>query len=169
MVLSLFRKREANPAAALYASVVEAARQPGWYRDAGVPDTIDGRYCVLSTLLAITDLRLGEGGETAARLSPRLTEMLVDDLDVQLRESGLGDPTLGKTVRGLINGLSGRIARWREALNDGGDWNPVIAASLYRGVTPNEAQLETARSLLADWHGRLERTGEEAMQDGIAA
>jgi cytochrome b pre-mRNA-processing protein 3 len=167
MVLSLFRKREANPATALYASAVEAARQPGWYRDAGVPDTIDGRYCVLATLIAIADLRIGNGGEAVAVLSPRLTEMFVDDLDVQLRESGLGDPTLGKTVRSLINGLSGRIAQWRAAL-DSEDWAAAIRASLYREEAPTEEQLVAARTLVAAWKERLFRTADMALCEGVA-
>ena len=166
MALSLFRKREVNPAAALYASVVEAARRPGWYREAEVPDTIDGRYCVLATLLAITDLRLAEGGEAVAALSPRLTEMFVDDIDVQLRESGLGDPTLGKTVRNLVTGLSGRIAQWRSALGEG-DWGGAIEASLYRGDTPGEEQMAAAKALVADWKDRLFRGGDDVIRDGV--
>ncbi|QIK97012.1 ubiquinol-cytochrome C chaperone [Sphingomonas sp. HDW15A] len=168
MVLSLFRKQEVNPATALYESVVRAARQPGWYRDAGVPDTLDGRYCVLATLLAIADIRLGAGGESAAALSPRLTELLVSDLDVQLRESGLGDPTLGKTVRNLITGLSGRIAKWRSAL-DGGDWNSAIRSSLYRGEDPEISHQGAAKILLAEWKEQLFRMSDEELAEGLAA
>ena len=166
MPFNLFRNREANPAAALYQSVVLAARRPGWYRDAGVPDTIDGRYCVLATLLALTDLRLGEGGDAARALSPRLTELFVDDLDVQLRESGLGDPTLGKTVRNLVTGLSGRIGQWRTAL-DGNDWESAIQSSLYREQAPGDAQAEAAKRLVAKWEDRLSRTVDEALGEGV--
>jgi cytochrome b pre-mRNA-processing protein 3 len=168
MPFTLFRKREVNRAGALYESAVQAARQPDWYRDAGVPDTMDGRYCVLATLLALTDLRLAGGGEAVGALSPRLTEMFVDDLDIQLRESGLGDPTLGKTVRNLVTGLSGRIAQWRTAL-EGGDWSPAIRSSLYRDRAPGEAQAETARRLLAEWNGRLNSTSDEALEKGVRA
>ena len=166
MALSLFRKREANPAEAIYHTVVQETRRPEWYRDADVPDTIDGRYCVLATLLALTDLRLGQGGDTAASLSPRLTELFVADLDIQLRESGLGDPTLGKTVRNLVTGLSGRIARWREVSINSGDRLPVIRASLYRDSNVGEAPLCVADGLIADWQERLARSGDEALRDG---
>ena len=168
MPFTLFRKRESNPAAALYQSVVREARRSDWYRDAGVPDTIDGRYCVLATLLAITDLRLGEGTDAARGLSPRLTELLVDDLDVQLRESGLGDPTLGKTVRNLVTGLSGRIAQWRTALKSD-DWTTAIRSSLYRDQNPGDVQAATAKRLVADWQHRLSRTGDESFGEGVAA
>ncbi len=166
MALSLFHKRQANPAETLYHAVIHAARRPEWYRDADVPDTIDGRYCVLATLLALTDLRLGQGSETAVSLSPRLTELFVADLDVQLRESGLGDPTLGKTVRNLVTGLSGRIARWQEVAASGGDRLSVIRASLYRDLDVGQAQLSVADGLVADWQERLVRSGDEALRDG---
>src|SRR5688572_9690440 len=113
MILSMFRTSEANPAAALYGDVVGAARQPGWFREAGVPDTIDGRYCVLATLLALTDLRLAAGGPEAQALAPRLTELFIADMDAQLCQSGMGDPTLGKTVRSMVSGVSARIDRLR--------------------------------------------------------
>ena len=168
MPFTLFRKREVNPAAALYQSVVQAARQPEWYRDAGVPDTIDGRYCVLATLLALTDLRLADGCDAARALSPRLTELFVDDLDVQLRESGLGDPTLGKTVRNLVTGLSGRIGQWRTAL-EGDGWSSTIRSSLYRDQEPDNGQADSAKRLVGEWNDRLSRTADESLGEGVGA
>lgn len=169
MVLSLFRKAEPNPAVPLYAAVVAAARSPDWYVEAGIPDSIDGRYCVLVTLLAITDVRLERGGAAAAELAPRLTELFVDDLDVQLRESGLGDPTLGKTVRGLVGGLSGRISRWRPVLDGGSDegWRAAISSSLYRDGEPDEAQEMAARRLVERWHERLAEADDEDLRRGL--
>lgn len=169
MILSLFRNTTANPAAALYAATVAAARQPGWYTAAGVPDTIDGRYCVLATLLAIADLRLADGGPAAMDLAPRLTEMFVDDMDSQLRQDGLGDPTLGKQVRGLVAGLSGRIDRWRRLFSDpDGDWAPVLRSSLYRDAEPDHAQKNAARAMIDDWRERLQRTSDEALAEGVS-
>lgn len=168
MPFNLFRKREVNPATGLYGSVVQAARQPEWYRGAAVPDTMDGRYCVLATLLAITDLRLAEGGDAARALSPRLTELFVEDLDVQLRESGLGDPTLGKTVRNLVTGLSGRVGQWRVAL-DGGDWNATIRSTLYREQSPANEELAAAEKLIVAWKERLFRVPDEDLSRGVSA
>ena len=50
--------------AELFGAVVAEARAPAWYRDGQVPDTIDGRFAVLSTVAALTIVRL----ESAARL-----------------------------------------------------------------------------------------------------
>ena len=62
-----FSRRDYAPdGAALYAAVVAEMRRPEHYRRAGVPDTMDGRFALLSTLLALADIRLGQGGACAA-------------------------------------------------------------------------------------------------------
>ena len=111
----LFRRDKLADAGPLYAAVVAEARRPAWYRDGAVVDTMDGLFAVLATLLALTDLRLGQGGEPARAVSPRLTELFVADMDAQLREAGLGDPGLGKQVRRMVGALAARIERWRLA------------------------------------------------------
>lgn len=170
MILSLLRKPKANPAAALYSAIVAAARQPGWFREAGVPDTIDGRYCVLATLLALADLRLAGGGPTAQALAPRLTEMFIDDMDAQLCQSGIGDPTLGKTVRKMVAGVSARIERWRGlAGEDGGDWRPALGFGLYRDRAPSAGEAAAAQALVEQWRERLDRASDADLAIGSLA
>lgn len=168
MILSLLRKAKANPAAGLYSAIVAAARQPGWFREAGVPDTIDGRYCVLATLLALADLRLAAGGAAAQALAPRLTEMFIDDMHAQLCQSGVGDPTLGKTVRKMVAGVSARIECWRSlAGEDGGDWRPALGFALYRDQAPSAGEAAAARALIEQWRDRLERTSDADLVTGL--
>lgn len=170
MILSLFRVSEANTAAPLYAEIVGAARQPGWYREAGVPDTLDGRYCVLATLLALADLRLAHGGAAAKALAPRLTELFIADMDAQLCQNGMGDPTLGKTVRGMVAGVSARIERLRRVLGeDGGDWRPVLGFALYRGRAPDSRQAESARAIIEQYWARLCQASDDQLGAGLPA
>ena len=58
---------KAPDAGALYGSVVGEARRPAWYREGGVEDSLDGRFAVLSSLTALTILRLEDGEELVAR------------------------------------------------------------------------------------------------------
>jgi cytochrome b pre-mRNA-processing protein 3 len=161
----LFRSDKLADSGPLYAAVVAEARRPEWYRDGGVADTMDGRFAVLATLLALTDLRLGRGGETASALAPRLTEMFVADMDAQLRETGLGDPALGKQVRLMVGALASRIDRWR-AVEDGADEAEAVRASLYRGDDPGSAAMAAAAALAGGWRERLERASDEALAQG---
>ena len=168
MILSMFHMKKASPAAPLYAEVVAAARQPDWFREAGVEDTMDGRYCVLATLLALADLRLSQGDEAAQALAPRLTELFVDDMDAQLCQSGLGDPTLGQTVRAMVAGVSARIDRLRALLDEGAsDWKPFLGFALYRGREPNGDGARVARALVEQWQSRLARASDPELGRGL--
>lgn len=167
MVLSLFRKPEPNPAAALYADLVGFARRPGWFRDGGVPDTMDGRYCVLATLLALADLRLAGAGAEAKELAPRLTELFIADMDAQLCQSGMGDPTLGKTVRAMVAGVASRIARFEGAIR-GGEWGPALRFALYRESQPAPEQEAAALAMIAAWRERLDQAGDSDLVRGPA-
>ena len=51
----LFRGLTAQPARgeALFAAVTAEARRRSWYVDGAVPDTLDGRFAVLATIMAL--------------------------------------------------------------------------------------------------------------------
>ena len=63
-IMAMLRPRGAD-AGALYDAVVAEARRPAWYREGAVADSMDGRFAVLSSLTALTILRLEDGGEDA--------------------------------------------------------------------------------------------------------
>ena len=44
-----------------------------------------------------------------------LTERFIEVMESEHRELGLGDPTLGKTVRKLVGALARRTELWRSA------------------------------------------------------
>src|SRR5690606_17616208 len=51
--------------------------------------------------------------------SVRLAEIFIDDMDGQLRQSGLRDLVVGKHVGKLMGTLGGRVGALREALPQG--------------------------------------------------
>src|SRR5690606_18880064 len=71
------------------------------------------------------------------------------DMDVNLREMGVGDLSVGKRVRRMWEAFHGR-ARAYEAALDAGD-RPALAAALQRNVwrSPTEAELPAAARLAA--------------------
>lgn len=116
----------------LYQQVVAHARQPHWYLQGGVPDSIDGRFEMVSALLALTLIRLESDPSQAAAMA-FLTEIFVDDMDAQLREFGVGDMVVGKRVGRLMGAFGGRLGAYREALADGTD-NGMLAAAIRRNL-----------------------------------
>src|SRR5688500_16036342 len=127
-----FLKSEPLPdASPLYAAIIAETRRPDWYRDAGVPDTMDGRFAVLTSLLALADIRLERGAGEAQALGPRLAEAFIGDMDAQMRQAGFGDPSLGKQVRMMVGSLASRVECWRLAVEAVEPWDEVAAKSLY--------------------------------------
>ena len=137
----------------LYNAVVGRARAEHWYLAGAVPDTVDGRFDMIATLLAVTMLRLEAepaGGDPAARLAERF----VDDMDGQLREIGIGDIIVGKHIGKMMSMLGGRLGAYRDGLA-AGDIAPALVRNLYRGVTPSEAALTHVRESVTAFHAGL--------------
>ena len=149
MLNFLFRRLTAEPArgAALFAALTAQARLPHWYVEGKVPDTLDGRFAVLSSLIALALLRLERDEDSGNPISVALTERFIEVMESEHRELGMGDPTLGRTVRKLVSILAKRTELWRSASKEEGDWIKATLESLYRGEVAQEALAHSAEAL----------------------
>lgn len=152
----LLGERPEPAEAPLYRAIVARAREPHWYLDGGVPDTVDGRFDAVATVLALVLLRL-EGDLAAAGPSARLTERFVEDMDGQLREIGMGDVVVGKHVGRMMAMLGGRLGAYREGLA-AGDLRPALIRNLYRGHAPAPDALEHVADALTAFRDALAAT-----------
>ena len=163
----LFSRRSTEPdGTAPYAAIVAETRRKEYYLGAAVPDTIDGRFAVLSSLLALTDIRLGQGDAAAKAVAPRLTERFIADMDVQMREAGFGDPSLGKQVRMMVGSLASRVERWQQVIDHGAAWDEAVVPSLYRDAPPDEAAIAAGSALLREWWQRLGDASDAELVEG---
>lgn len=131
LLKTLFR-RQPDPADALrplWHRVVALSRDPVWYSRHGMADSVQGRFDMITLVLATVLLRM-EREEALRAPSTWLTELFVADMDGQLRETGMGDPTLGKEMGKLVSVLGGRLGALREA----GDDVAAIAAVVARNA-----------------------------------
>lgn len=151
--------------AALFDAVTAEARRPTWYVEGAVPDTLDGRFAVLTTVAAILLVRLEREGAAGDIASVALTERFIKVMESEHRELGLGDPTLGKTVRKLVAMLAKRIERWRGA---DADWVEATRESLYKGDVEKDA-LQYSASALRAFAQRLEATPLAELEQGTIA
>ena len=164
----LFRGLTAGPAhgAALFDALTAEARRPHWYVEGEIPDTLDGRFAVLSTLTALALVRLEADGDAGNRMPVALTERFIEVMESEHRELGIGDPTLGRTVRKLVSMLAKRTQQWRSIGEDG--WTEPTRWSLYKNAVAGDA-LEHSADALKRFAQRLEATPLERLKPGRIA
>lgn len=103
------------PVRPLWHHLVEIAREKPWYAQYGIADTVPGRFDAVTLVLSLVMLRM-ERDDALRILAARLTELFVEDMDGQLRQSGVGDLVVGKRMGKLMMVLGGRMGALREAL-----------------------------------------------------
>lgn len=128
---------------ALYGAIVAQARAPGFYRDYGVPDTVNGRFEMLVLHVVLFFGRTAAEPPTVRALGQEVFDLFCNDLDGNLREMGVGDLAVPRTMRHLGEAFFGRLRIYRQALGQS-DANALREAFL-RNVYSGEAAHGAAR------------------------
>jgi cytochrome b pre-mRNA-processing protein 3 len=151
LLRSLFTRGHIESAAHdLYKAAVTQARQEGFYLSLDVPDSVDGRFDLLTLHVFLLLHRLGEGGRQAKVLSQAVFDLMFTDMDGNLREMGVSDLAVGGRVKTMAKAFYGRIGAYEPGLqSEGGDLSVLKEAllrNLYRGVATDDRVL-TAMAL----------------------
>lgn len=139
----------------LYDRIVAAARDPHWFREGGVPDTIDGRFDMVSSVLALVLLRLEREGEAARRPEVLLTEVFIDDMDGTVRQLGIGDQVVGKHVGKMMGALGGRLGAFRDAAGDEAAFAEAVRRNIFREAPPSDEAVRSVAARLARLRGAI--------------
>lgn len=154
MILSLFRKNSATDAVyGVYNAIVAQSRQPVFYAEWGVPDTVTGRFDMISLHMALVFRRM-RGGEQTRNFSQAVFDLFFKDMDRSLREMGVGDLGVPKRIQKMGNLFFGLLAAINEAM-DRGD-REALALVLSRNLFDG-AELDHARTL-ADYMIEQDKT-----------
>jgi cytochrome b pre-mRNA-processing protein 3 len=146
----------------LWHRIVATSRAERWYREGGVADSVAGRFDMIATILALVLLRLERAG-AEAQAQVFLTELFVEDMDRQLRETGVGDVVVGKKLGKLVSVLGGRLGAYRDALADGAGEDALVAA-VDRNVTLAEGREPAIlAAILRDYDRQLEALPAETL------
>jgi cytochrome b pre-mRNA-processing protein 3 len=168
--LSFFQKlfgetRQRETIAPLYRAIVERGRDPHWYREGQVPDTVDGRFDMIAAILALVLIRLEAEGDTGRVPSVLLTEVFVDDMDASLRQIGIGDYVVGKHVGRMISALGGRLTAFREAAASG-TFEEAVRRNIFHEAPPSDEALAHVTAGLSAFAAALPATRVEAVLAG---
>jgi cytochrome b pre-mRNA-processing protein 3 len=128
MMFHFFRRSPSNHSiASLYGTIVAQARAAPFYRNCGVPDTVNGRFemVVLHTVLVLR--RLEKEPLPLRRIGQELFDRFCRDMDGSLREMGVGDLAVPNKMRKIGEAFYGRQAAYGTALA-ADDPEPLVAA-----------------------------------------
>ena len=91
-----------------YQKIVNVSRNKVFYTKLNVPDTLDGRFDLLSLFSIILIFSLSKSGEKGIELSQILFDKIFLDLDLSLRELGAGDAGVHIKIKNMISSYMGR-------------------------------------------------------------
>lgn len=135
-------RRRRKMARRLYAALVEQARAGGFYARLGVPDTVDGRFDVITLHAFLVFNRIKRGGGAERELGQALFDVMFADMDRSLREMGVGDLSVGSKVKQMVFAFYGRMAAYETALaSDDGELREALLRNVYRGRSPGKLEL----------------------------
>lgn len=147
MLFKSNRKRESRERAdSLYKRIVEASRQPAFFIDFAVPDTLDGRFEMLSLHMFLGLRQLVDADRADKELAQNIMELFVRDMDAALRELGVSDIKVPKRMKALYGSFGGRIAGYTLAVEEGGE---ALHAALARNIYPDGGESGNVMALAA--------------------
>ena len=157
------RRRAYDP---LYRAIVAAARDPAWYCDGEVPDTVDGRFDLVAAVTALVLLRLEAEGEAGREPSVLLTELFIEDMDSSLRQIGIGDYVVGKHVGRMMGALGGRLTALRAARAGEQGFDAAARRNVFRDSPPSDAAVAWVAERLRRLSERLDAQPASALLAG---
>lgn len=113
----------------LYTQLVEKARNPVFYTDYQVPDTLDGRFEMI-----LLHLFLHNHAHPDTQTERALGEAFFQDMDRSLREIGVSDTGVGKRIKRMARAYFGRLKAYAEAYPDNQTFAEAIARNVYGTV-----------------------------------
>jgi cytochrome b pre-mRNA-processing protein 3 len=130
-------------AARAYVTVVNQSRQPFFYAEYAVADTLDGRFDVIVLHLFLISHRLRkEQSEEAGEFNRVLQEAFFSDMDRNVREMGVSDTGVGKRIKAMAQAFFGRLQAYSNGLTGSVDFKESLRRNLYREASVSDAQLQ---------------------------
>jgi cytochrome b pre-mRNA-processing protein 3 len=175
----------------LYEAAVMQAREPVFYRNFAVPDTLEGRFEMIAFHVflilrrlkrdagqsvegALSDGRHAHSHDLGSELGQALFDLMFADMDRNLREMGAGDLGVGRRVKAMAAAFYGRIKAYDTGLAAGeAALSMAIARNVFNETDPALDTSSIAAKVLARYMAEcvvvLENLPEQALTKGEAA
>ncbi|WP_350334496.1 ubiquinol-cytochrome C chaperone family protein [Coralliovum pocilloporae] len=150
MIFGLFRRNQpSDEVHQIYGVIVAQARQPSFYTHFGINDTVTGRFDMIVLHAFLLFHRLSVEDEAKRTFGQKVFDLMFKDMDRSLREMGVGDISVPKKVKKMVQAFYGRCQAYGEAVSP--DAEPgALAAAVSRNLFPDDKK-ELEAQALADY------------------
>lgn len=145
MIFRLFRQDPLIASMArLYGAIVAQARAEVFYRDYGVPDSVNGRFEMVVLHAVLVLRRLGTDAKPGA--GQALFDLFCRDMDDNLREMGIGDLSVPREMQRIGEAFYGRQSAYGTALaaRDRGALAAALARNVFGAARPGANAIRLA-------------------------
>lgn len=151
MVFAYFRNRKNNRAIfeRQYGSLTQVVRDPVFYTDFAVPDTVMGRFELLSIVMILYFRRTRHSQKGGQQIAQTIVDAFFQDIDHSMRELGVGDHGVPKRMKKFASMFYGRLKSYAEAM-DAKD-SSALAQALSRNIFAAQDSAGADLQSLADW------------------
>ena len=125
----------------LYEMLVSRARAPVFHAGHGVPDSIDGRFDLLTMHAFLVLDALASCGPDGNKLAAELVDAIFAGFDDALRALGVSDFGLARRMKAMAGAFYGRLEAYRAARTEA-ELTAALARNLYRGNAPSGSEAE---------------------------
>lgn len=141
---SLFAPKPPEAVRATYIALVAQARNPFFYTDLGVPDTLDGRFDLIVLHLFLLEHRLvthHDANEETRIFGQFVSEIFFHDMDHSLREIGVSDTGVSHRIKKMGKAYHGRLQAYAAGLEHRETMRGALARNLYGTVAEGNVAL----------------------------
>jgi len=170
MLFGFFRQKKHNRLIVerQYEALTATARTPVFYAELGMPDTVMGRFEMLSIVLILYFRRTRQSARSGQEIAQEIVDAFFEDVDHSIRELGIGDQGVPKRMKKLAGMFYGRLESYAAAL-DKVDLD-LLASALRRNIYPEMGEDAPQMARLAEWmmdvERRLHALNEEIVETG---
>jgi cytochrome b pre-mRNA-processing protein 3 len=169
MIFGLFRRRSRDAEHKVYCEIVAQARQPVFYTDFVVPDTIDGRFDLIVAHAVLFFRRLRSEGKEVSEFSQTVFDLFFQDMDASLREMGVSDTRVPKKVKVMGEAFYGRADAYIPAIEEGNveQLAEALGRNIYTDSIEPLAQTRLAHYMLQAAADLKDQSAEDLMKGEI--
>lgn len=145
MLAFMDKRKNKIEARAIAQMLSQAARQPVFFRDKNVPDTIQGRLDLLVLHLAIASAGLTLH-EPKSKKAQAMFDYVLRDIQESFRQIGVGDLAVPHKMKDLMRAANGLTSLMHMHVNDADALASVIVKNVYHNETGREADAQALAS-----------------------